>query len=172
MARPIAFAVSFFWMSAFAFLAVGAAGLVPAGPGGLDVPVLSGSVAPLLAIGFSLVATVFLWAFVAVVFDRGGIPGDIDWIARIAFASAILMTSVVLLVFAHLQPLEILASTVLMVTALAASLGAVDVEGRAARRSARTDNVGKVAGLMAAGAAHNTMLSAISRRALSDRSDG
>ena len=144
MARPIAFAVSFFWMSAFAFLAVGAAGLVPAGPGGLDVPVLSGSVAPLLAIGFSLVATVFLWAFVAVVFDRGDIPGD----------------------------LEILASTVLMVTALAASLGAVDVEGRAARRSARTDNVGKVAGLMAAGAAHNTMLSAISRRALSDRSDG
>lgn len=171
MPRPIAFAVSFFWMSAFAFLAVATAGLIPAGPGGLNMPVMSGPVVAMFTIGFSLAATVFLWAFVAVIFDRGEDTGDIDWIARVAFASAILMTTIVLFVSVSLYPLETLAATILAVTALTASFGAVDAERRATRRLAKTDNLDSVAGLMAAGAAHNTMLSAISLRGYSDGSN-
>jgi hypothetical protein len=162
--RVLAFAISFFWTTAFALLALAAAGMIPSGPDRMAIIVATGGQAPALAVGFLLVSAAFLWAFVTVLFDEGGVKGDVDWVFRIAAASGVLLTTIVLLLLAPRQPIEAMTAALFAIAALAASMSAVDAERRALERTESRDEVDAVAGLMAAGAAHNTMLSVISQR--------
>ncbi len=164
MPRFIAFAISFFWMSVFAVLAMAAAGVIETGKGGGILVNFAGMATPVFVVGFLLVAAAFLWAFIATIFDDGQAPGDVDWIVRVAVASAVVVSTFALLFLAPFAPEDALAGALLAIAALGASVSAVDAECRIAMRRSVADKVGVVAGRMALGAAHNTMLSAISQR--------
>lgn len=118
-----------------------------------------------MAFGSGLAAVLFMWMTLALVFDRRGLTGDADEVARLAFATATGLLTLALLAGMAL-PLSGLLSTVsLLLAALLVSYVAVHAERRAMPEPWQPPDAGEErASIMALGAAHNSLLSRLSGR--------
>ena len=173
----LTFLLPFHWMVAFALLAVAAASQ----PGHLDalfaaigtIPAETFSTNPIgqglstaFAIGFGLVATLFLWTLLTAVMGSEE-PGAFEEVAGLAFGCAIALATITLLVSAGRAIGGGHAAAAFQIAALAASYVAVVAERRAGVAPAASDSedVRNAARLMALGAAHSSMLSRLPGRA-------
>lgn len=164
MPRLIAFAICFFWMAAHLLAALAAMDLAPAGYLAMSQMGQSGAVAGLaLAAAHGAVAAGFLWAFGAVMLDEGAGAREIGFAVNAAFGGAILLAAASLL----LMPVTADGGSAHVLFVQLAALGATyaaihaEVAGSAqADAPARAE----VAQRMAVGAAHDSMLAALSGR--------
>lgn len=128
-------------------------------------PLQSTVVATVLAFGYSLCGVLFIWTLIATLFGNPIDDGDTDEIARLAFAVAIGLATVLMIagtVYGGSGPF--FASSV-QVVALLVSYVAIRAEGSLpiAAREDEDDGIG-AARMMALGAAHSSMLSKLSGR--------
>ena len=175
MQRLLTLFVAAYWTTFFAILALAAVGEVT----GDGFPVLHALVSPdaspfrvpagapvssLLAIGFLLVAMLFLWTLATVLFEAR--QGDGDELARIALAAAAGAMTVLLALGVWSGIRDVLSAVTLQFVALLVSYGAILAEAarQAARSSSAEPGTTGPARAMAIGAAHHTMLSRVSRR--------
>ena len=164
--------LAFHWMAAFAVIAVvstaggdggvlAAFGLMGAEADGPALPAWAGSAAAfLLAVGFSLVALLFLWTLADGVFGGGGAE-----ISPLAFAAAIAMLTATMLYGATLPVTGLAPAITASLVALVLSYLTIAIERRltaAKRREGETAQLS--ARLLAADAARGFMLSHIAGR--------
>lgn len=161
MHRILTFFVGLYWMTHFALLAVRPAA---ASAAGLRMAGLEGELASALIVGAALVAVLFLWLLVALLLEPYSAAGDVDDVARWAFAAASGMLTLALAAGAS-QPTALLSHTSLPLAALLASYVAVRIEGGWLSERVKEDG-GQTTGatLMALDAAHNSLLSRFSGR--------
>ena len=167
--------IAIFWMAAFGLLAVTAAAGGDKGMadlfGVLGAPVVEAAghqaVAGLYATLFALAASLFLWTFFTAFLGEHGAPGAAEEVARLAFGLAMIAFAFVLVggIVEHAQ--GVFAVVAVILAALAASYLVVAAERwRSFMWTApESDDVRAAARLMAAGAAHNSMLDRLSGRA-------
>lgn len=175
MPRLLTLFVAAYWTTFFAILALAAAGEVagegfPAlhallSPGTSPFRIPAGApVSAGLAVGFLLVAMLFLWTLATMLF--GERQGDGDELVRLALAAAAGAMTVLLALGVWSGMSDVLSVVTLQFTALLVSYGTILAE--AARQAERSDaadpRAGGPARAMAVGAAHHTMLSRLSRR--------
>lgn len=167
MHRILTFFLGLHWVAHFGILAVASAGLSSSGapalgttapPAGFDA-VLGTA----MALGFGIAAVLFIWMLVTVLFDRRPFPGDTDDVARLAFAVATGMLTLLLFTGADEPVIGLMPAVSLQIAALLVSYVAVNAERRFAGRATRVEGASG-ANSMALHAAHNTMLSRISGR--------
>jgi len=175
MPRLLTLFVAAYWTTFFAILALAAAG-EGAGEGFAEfhalvspeasrLPLAAGAPAnPLLAIGFLLVAVLFLWTLATTLFEARA--GEGDDVARLALGAAAGMMTVLLALGGWSGVGDALSAVTLQFVALLASYGAILAESarQAARAGAEKPAAAATARAMAIGAAHHTMLSRLSRR--------
>lgn len=173
MPRLIAFTTSFFWMCAFALLALSSSGVIDMQGQGLSAYFSvtgreAGSVGMFTSIvltaGYSGVSAAFLWVFATVLLDDRTSLINVDEVARIAFAAGIMVLAVTMILLATAGIPGMLTIVALMTGALAASAGAITGERRVQEITGYLDETSRIASRMALSAAHNTMLSRISGR--------
>ena len=131
----------------------------------LPGPGLTRLAAFILAICFALSSLLFAWGFVLAFFGRSVGQGErTDFLATAHSVAVVAITSV--LVATILLPGQpAFGPLVLQIGSLAASFLACQIEALVARdRRRETDDARSAGKLMAAGAAHNIMLSRIARR--------
>lgn len=177
MPRLITFFVAAYWTTFFAILALASvgevagenvpllAGLVPAAPSPL--PGTAGwAVSAILAIGFLLVAVLFLWTLATTIFEGARKRGDGDGIARMALCAAACMMAGLLVVGVASGMRDTFSVVSTQLVALLVSHVAILADaGRAAEREREALAVkGGSARTMALGAARNSMLSRLSHR--------
>jgi hypothetical protein len=116
----------------------------------------------LLAVGFSIVAVLFLWALVTGLLDRRAEGNEADEVARLAFGGAVGVFTLVFLGCAmRAEAIGIYRSMALEMAALLASYLAICAERRmaVAAAAARASNpAGGAARTMALHAAHDSLL--------------
>jgi len=132
---------------------------------GIQFPVDAMPVRPelcaLLAVGFGIVASLFLWALLTGVVDRGGKRNEADEVARLAFAGAVAVFTLVFLGCAAAgEVIGLYRSMALEMGALLASYLAICAERRMAVAAAASasDTAGAAARTMALHAAHDSLL--------------
>jgi hypothetical protein len=168
------FLLPFHWMVAFALLAVAAAGghldalfaaigTVPAES--LAANPVGGGISTAFAIGFGLVATLFLWTVLTAAFGADE-PGAFEEVAGLAFGCAIALATITLLFSAGRTLGGGHAACAFQIAALAASYVALIAERRASVSATATESedVRATARFMALGAAHSSMLSRLPGR--------
>lgn len=171
MQRLLTLFVAAHWTTVFAILALAALGEGT----GEGLPVLNALLSPdvllfrdpagapvssVLAIGFLLVAMLFLWTMATMLFEAR--PGDGDELARLALAAAAGAMTVMLALSVWAGVGDVLSAVTLQFVALLASYGVIRAE---AARPAREEPVtAGSARAIAIGAARHTMLSRLSRR--------
>lgn len=114
----------------------------------------------LLAIGFGIVAALFLWTLVTALLDRGN-GNEADEVARLAFGSAVAVLTAVFLGCAVMPGASgLYRSMALELGALLASYLAVGAERRAtaAAKGRAGDPIGAAARAMALRAAHESLV--------------
>lgn len=165
MPRLIAFAICFFWMAAHMLAALAALGLAPVGylvPAPFAHAGVVGGLA--LAAAHGAVAAGFLLAFCAVMLDEGAGAHETGPAVNAAFGGAILLAAATL----FFLPVTALGGSApdlfVQMAALAATYAAIHAE-IAGSEPARVPTPAHVAQRMAVGAAHNSMLDALSGRA-------
>lgn len=169
MHRILTFFLGLHWMVHFALLAVWATGssgkpLLPAyawfGAAGADGPGWRLA----MALGFGLAAVLFIWMLVTVTIDRRE-SEETDDVARLAFAVATGILTLVLIAGATQPATDLMPAISLQLGALLISYVAVCAEQRSVSgRTAGENDAEAGAGVMALGAAHSAMLSRLSAR--------
>jgi hypothetical protein len=175
MPRLLTLFVAAYWTTFFAILTLAAVGEVTGEGLPALYPLLSPETSPfripagapvsaMLAIGFLLVAMLFLWTLVTMLFEER--QGDGDELARIALAAAAGMMTVLLALGVWSGVGDVLSAVTLQFVALLASYGAILAEAarQAARSGSEAPGTTGPARAMAIGAAHHTMLARLSRR--------
>lgn len=173
----LTYVLPFHWMMVFALLA----GLAGSGDSGMQTALLTlGASAPgfdagsptgnllstVFATGFGFVAALFLWSLVTAAVGDAEFPGPIDEVSGLAFAGGIAAMSALVL-FGAFRPIDgLFQAAAFQVAALGASYVAVHAQRRAAslHTIVEGDDLRAAARLMAAGAAHSSMLSRLSGR--------
>lgn len=170
------FLLPFHWMVAFALLAVAAAsgnldalfaavGAVPAES--LAAAPIGHGLATVFAIGFGLVAALFLWTLLTAAMGSAE-PGALEEVAGLAFGCAIALATITLLFSAGRTIGGGQAACAFQIAALAASYVALIAERRAnfaaTATATESEDVRATARFMALGAAHSSMLSRLPGR--------
>ncbi|MFP1631362.1 hypothetical protein ACLB6G_06455 [Zhengella sp. ZM62] len=164
MPRLIAFAICFFWMAAHLLASLAALGLAPAGYLAMSPMGQTGALAGLaLAAAHGTVAAGFLWAFGAVILDEGAVPDEIGFAVNAAFGGAILLAAASLLLMPVTADGGSAHVLFVQLAALGATYAAVHAE-TASGKPVRGIEPADVAQRMALGAAHTSMLEALSGR--------
>lgn len=177
MPRILSFCLALHWTVLFGLLAARMAGAfvdnsfepLHSGPGALLSQAaslaLQGHFAAVMALGSGLAAILFLWMAVTLLFDRRGLTGDADDVARLAFATATGLLTLTLVAGTALPPSRLLSTVSLLLSALLVSFIAVRAEARAvAERMPGADAGEANPNIMALSAAHNSLLSRLSGR--------
>lgn len=160
--------LAFHWMAIFGLLAfafgAGNSGSAGFALFGISAGIASGmpAIAPsiLLSIGFSVVAMLFLWVFVSAISGRGAISIDTEEVARTAFGAAIGALTVLLLARATVPSGPQFTEVAALVATLLASYLAIFAERWSGIVSTLPDegDIRAAARIMAAGAAHNSLM--------------
>jgi hypothetical protein len=177
MPRIIALFVSAYWMAFFGLLTLAAMAEATGEvflifqslslPGALPVSAEAGPVlSSALAVGFLLVAVLFLWTLATALLQRSHGPGETDEVARTAFGVAAGMMTVLLGVGVGYPVPGLFASASLQLLALLVSYVAIYAEQRRATHGGEDALSGTeaTARLMALGAAHDSMMPRLSGR--------
>lgn len=168
MPRLIAFSTCFFWMAVHLLAALAALRMVPSGFLGVALPDPGSAAGPagriVFAIAFGAVAAGFLWAFAVVIMGEGVAQPDVAVAVNAAFAGAILLAGASLLILPVLADGSVIRALVTNVAALGASYAAIHAEEERVQ-SGRAEQVNALARRMAVGAAHDTLLTALSGHA-------
>jgi hypothetical protein len=170
----LTFLLPFHWMVAFALLAVAAAGghldllfaAIGAAPAeSLAAHPIGDGLSTAFAIGFGLVAALFLWTLLTAAMGSAE-PGALEEVAGLAFGCAIALATVTLLFSASRTVGGGQAACAFQIAALAASYAALIAERRAtvAETATESEDVRATARFMALGAAHSSMLSRLPGR--------
>jgi len=172
----LTYLLPFHWMAVFALLAVLAAS--GAGGTGYVLEILGATVAPdenagfgavvstVFATGFALVAVLFFWSLVTSAIGGDDFPGPVADVSSLAFGTAIGAMTTLFLVAAIHPVTGLFQAVAFQIAALAASYVAVHCERRASSLTVvvEGEDVRAAARLMAAGAAHSSMLTRLSGR--------
>lgn len=170
--------IAIFWMAAFGVMAITAAAGGENGLanlfGMLGAPVAETAGHPtaagLFAILFALVAALFLWMFLTAFFGDHATSGAGEEVARMAVGLAMVVLALVLVVGGVVERARgVFIAVAVILAALAGSYLVVAAERfrSVLWTEPESDDIRAAARLMAAGAAHNSMLDR-----LSGRSDG
>ena len=128
----------------------------------------------LLAVGFSVVAILFIWCFVTTFSGSETVEGDAEDIVRMAFAGAVAMMSLLLVGGTTMGIGGLFPIVAMQLGALAASHLAILAEGWSTSLATTPDNddIRAAARIMALSAAHSSMLSRISGRTETSLKEG
>lgn len=166
--------IAIFWMAAFGVMAITAAAGGENGLanlfGMLGAPVAETAGHPTAAGLFALVAALFLWMFLTAFFGDHATSGAGEEVARMAVGLAMVVLALVLVVGGLVERAQgVFIAVAVILAALAGSYLVVAAERLRSVlwTEPESDDIRAAARLMAAGAAHNSMLDR-----LSGRSDG
>lgn len=113
----------------------------------------------LLAVGFGIVASLFLWALVTGLLDRRVEESETDEVARLAFGGAVAVFTLVFLgCAAGAEVIGLYRSMALEIGALLASYLAICAERRMVAAVSASNRTGAAARTMALHAAHDSLL--------------
>jgi hypothetical protein len=139
MRRILTLCLTFHWTVAFSLLsfftiqAVGPDGALSAEI--LAVPLIGGIAPALLAVMLLLASALFLWAFLTVLTDRDELAAASEHTARVAFAAAIALMTLVMAVLALVPALDRLIVAAVYFAALLLSYVVIAVENGASART-------------------------------------
>lgn len=170
--------LAFHWATAFALLAAacvagghsGAAGALSligmSMPGPAGMLFADSAVAAFLALSFATVSVLFIWALLTTFFAGDG-SGDEEQVIKLAFGAACSVLTLMLVAGAVETSAGVFPAVAMLLAALLASYLAVCAERWSSALSDIPDeaDIRAAARVMAAGAAHSSMLSRLSGRA-------
>lgn len=171
MRQFLTLVIAIHWTAAFALLA--GLAVLDAETGSRDVLTYLGGAAGLpadiisstgLALAFALVATLFLWVFVAAAVEREGTDTSTEEVARMAVISGALVVALLALTsFAGTSAAFFPALTAVFASLLCSLMAIVHER----RKALEEEQISTAIRLMAVGAANRAMLSRLSGRQLS-----